>query len=238
MRATCPQNAIIIDFFNLILWSSSLRTVVILSDLLITFFSNNFNVFLPQDEILGVSKAVEKIKILWTELNWMTHVTVTLADTIFRTCCTEQLWPLTDTTIKQSVLIGAFEKLEKRILASSRPSVYPSTWNNTAPTGRIFVKSYTRVFFENLSRIFKFHWNMIRITITLHEDLYTFKISQSFSEWESCQIKFVQKIKTSVLCSIISFFENRTVCEMDQNAIQPDRPHTHTHTHTNTIFNT
>jgi hypothetical protein len=35
-------------------------------------------------------------------------------------------------------------------------SVCPFTWNNFAPTGRIFMKLYIRGFFKNLSRKLKF----------------------------------------------------------------------------------
>ena len=35
--------------------------------------------------------------------------------------------------------------------------VRPSSWNNSAPTGRILMKFDIWVFFENLSRKFKFH---------------------------------------------------------------------------------
>jgi hypothetical protein len=45
----------------------------------------------------------------------------------------------------------------KRLLASSCLSVCPPAWNNSAPTGRIFVKFDIWEFFENLSRKFKFH---------------------------------------------------------------------------------
>jgi len=46
---------------------------------------------------------------------------------------------------------------EKRMLASSCLSVCLSAWNNSAPTGRIFLKFDIWVFFENRSRKFKFH---------------------------------------------------------------------------------
>ena len=36
-------------------------------------------------------------------------------------------------------------------------SVRPSAWNNSAPTGRIFLKYDVWVFLENLSRKYKFH---------------------------------------------------------------------------------
>jgi hypothetical protein len=36
------------------------------------------------------------------------------------------------------------------------PSVLPSAWHNSAPTGRIFIKCGVCVFFENVSRKFNF----------------------------------------------------------------------------------
>jgi hypothetical protein len=56
------------------------------------------------------------------------------------------------------------------------PSLRQSGGNNSAPTGRILMKFHIRVFFENLSRKFKF---LLNITIggTLHEDLRTFMIT-------------------------------------------------------------
>ena len=49
-----------------------------------------------------------------------------------------------------------------------------SAWNISAPTGRIFIKFGTSVFFENLPRKLKFHYRLTRTTGTLHEDLCTF----------------------------------------------------------------
>ena len=57
-------------------------------------------------------------------------------------------------------------------------SICPSVWNNSTPTGRIFVKFDICVFFENLSRKFKFHYNRTIITGTLREVLCTFLISR------------------------------------------------------------
>ena len=37
------------------------------------------------------------------------------------------------------------------------PSAHPSTWNNSAPTKRIFVKFDISLFFESLSGKFKFY---------------------------------------------------------------------------------
>jgi hypothetical protein len=52
----------------------------------------------------------------------------------------------------------------------------PSSRNNSAPTGRIFIKFGIWVFFETLTRKFKFHYNLPKITGTLHGDRYTFLI--------------------------------------------------------------
>jgi hypothetical protein len=55
-----------------------------------------------------------------------------------------------------------------------RPSVRLSAWNNSASTGRIFIKFYIWICLETLSRKFKFHYNLTRIRSPLHEDLCTF----------------------------------------------------------------
>jgi hypothetical protein len=52
--------------------------------------------------------------------------------------------------------LGAFVKLRKATV-SFVISVCPSTCNNWAPTGRILIKIYIWVFFENVPRKFKFH---------------------------------------------------------------------------------
>ena len=55
-----------------------------------------------------------------------------------------------------------------------RPSARLSAWNSSVPTGRIVMKFDSWVFFENLPRKFKFHWNLPRITGTLPEHRYIF----------------------------------------------------------------
>jgi len=57
-----------------------------------------------------------------------------------------------ESTIRLS--IPRFEK-QKRLLVSSCLSVRLSKWNNSAPTGGIFMKLHIRAFFENMSRKFK-----------------------------------------------------------------------------------
>jgi hypothetical protein len=64
------------------------------------------------------------------------------------------------------------QNCEKRLLASKCLFVRPSKCNNSAPTERIIMKFHICVFFENLSRKFKFHSNITQVTGTLHEDHY------------------------------------------------------------------
>jgi hypothetical protein len=66
---------------------------------------------------------------------------------------------------------GLSQNCERRLFNSCL-SVSPSTWNNSAFTGRIFMKLDIRVFFENMSTKFKFFFlNLRRITVILYEDL-------------------------------------------------------------------
>jgi len=50
------------------------------------------------------------------------------------------------------------------------PSVCLCAFNNSDPAGRIFMKFDNGMFFENLSRKFKFHSNLKRIRGILYED--------------------------------------------------------------------
>jgi hypothetical protein len=83
------------------------------------------------------------------------------------------------------------------------------------------------VFFTNLSRKFKFRWNLTRIVGTLHEDLCTFMI---IPRWILLRIKSVSdrscrgNQNTHIMINNF-FFENRVVYEiMWKNIVQPDRP--------------
>jgi hypothetical protein len=52
-----------------------------------------------------------------------------------------------------STILGAFAKLRKAtisIVLSVRPSVGLSAWNNSVPTGRVFMEFDIWVFFEKL----------------------------------------------------------------------------------------
>jgi hypothetical protein len=77
--------------------------------------------------------------------------------------------------------LGAFTTVRKATLScvmfvslSVRLSVCQSAWNNSVPTGPIFIKLYTLLFFENPFRIFNCHYNSRQITGTLHEDVRVF----------------------------------------------------------------
>jgi hypothetical protein len=77
----------------------------------------------------------------------------------------------TDCNKRPHAWLSAFAKLRRRLLASSclsvyqfiRPSVHPSSWNNSAPNGGICIKFDIWVFFENLSRKCKLQKNLTRI---------------------------------------------------------------------------
>jgi hypothetical protein len=78
------------------------------------------------------------------------------------------------------------------VRVSGRPSV-PLLMEPIVSTGRIFMKFDICVFFENLSRKFKFHYNLTRITGTLHEDRYTsFYLTEFFLEWVIFQTKVIE----------------------------------------------
>jgi hypothetical protein len=55
------------------------------------------------------------------------------------------------------LFLGVLTKLRKATISFVILSICPSTWNNSAPTGRIFIKFGILVFFENLLRALKFN---------------------------------------------------------------------------------
>ena len=74
-------------------------------------------------------------------------------------------------------LLAFSQNCEKRLITSPCLSVCPSAWNNSAPAQPNFVRFNIRLFFENLSRKFKFYWDLTRI----HKDTYLFLVSYFFS---------------------------------------------------------
>jgi hypothetical protein len=102
------------------------------------------------------------------------------------------------------------------VCASNRPSA----WNNSAPTGWIFVKFDVWVLFENLSRKVKFDWSLIRMTCNLHEELCTFFIMSLCIEKYFRQ-NLSRKSKHTFYIEWC-FSKNRAVYEiMWKNMVQP-----------------
>ena len=108
-------------------------------------------------------------------------------------------------------------------------SVRPPARNTSASTGQTFIKFDIRVFFENLSRKFKFHYNLTRMTETLHEDQYIFLIiSRSTVRRMRSILEKSCRENQNMHCMFNDFiFENRAVYEiMWKNIVKPDRPQT------------
>jgi hypothetical protein len=155
-------------------------------------------------------------------------VAAVLGDTIKGT-----LYIKTETLKTYSGIFKArFQNFEKRILASSclSASLYVRlcAWNNLAFTVRIFMKFDFWMFFENLSRKFKFDETLIGMTGTLHEDLCTFMI---ISRSILLRIKHVwdKSFRGNQNKHIIfnNFFRKLALYEvMWKNMVQPDGPHT------------
>jgi len=87
----------------------------------------------------------------------------------------------------------------------------------STPTGWIFIKGDVWVLLDSLSRILKFHWNLTRITGTLHKDKHTFLIisrSVLLRKKKMFKTKVVDKIKTHILRPIFFF---RKSCRLWDN---------------------
>jgi hypothetical protein len=117
-----------------------------------------------------------------------------------------------------------FGRIRKIVKLSVNPSVLPSTWQNSAPTGRIFIKFDIWRVFENPSKKLKLHYNLTSPTGASHEDQYTyFIISLSFLRTINVSNKAVEKIKTHILWSVT--LKSCAVYEkIWKNNLEPDRP--------------
>ena len=106
-------------------------------------------------------------------------------------------------------------------------SIRSSTWNDSFLIGMLLKKYDISVYVENLSKIFKFHYNLTRLTGTLHEDPCTFIIpSWILLRMRNVSDKIVEKFKTHISCSTFFFF-NRVVYEITwKNTLGPDMPQT------------
>jgi hypothetical protein len=121
----------------------------------------------------------------------------------------------TDWATGPTVSLGPFAKLWKWQLAASWLSKCPFVRKEKlAPTGRIFMKFDIWVYFENLSRKFKFHWNLTRIMGVLHEDQYICMIiPRSILRMINVSDKRCREVKTHILCPI-TFSETRAAIEI------------------------
>ena len=109
--------------------------------------------------------------------------------------------------------LAAFEKLWKATISVvTSACLCPSSHMEQcgSPTGQIFIKSYIWGFFESLSRKFKFHWNLTRITRTLHGHLCTLSqyLPEFFLEWGMFQTNVIEKIQTHFIT--INFFTRKS----------------------------
>ena len=78
---------------------------------------------------------------------------------------------------RQTCYYGSSQNCEKRLFTSLRLSVRQHALEQRGSHCTDFHEIDIWVFFENLSRKFKFHWTLTRITGTLHEDRCTFIIT-------------------------------------------------------------
>ena len=123
------------------------------------------------------------------------------------------------------LFLGAFAKLRKATI-SFVMSVRPSAWNNSTPTGRIFLKFEICVLFENRLGKFRFHQNLTRITGTIRADQYTFLIiSRSILlRMRNVSDKSCREYQNTHFVSSSSFLDNGTVYEiMWKNTIESER---------------
>ena len=113
-------------------------------------------------------------------------------------------------------------------LVSSCLSTCVSSWDNSVPTGRIFMKFYIWVRFEMLSWKFKLHSNLTGLWVALHEDHVQLRsyLTAFFLEWEIFQTKDEEKMKQRIQCTLKFFQENWAIYDITwKNIVEGGRPH-------------
>jgi len=129
----------------------------------------------------------------------------------------------------------AFTKLRKAAISfvmsllpcpSVRTEQLDSDWKD-------FYEIWYLNIFENLSKIFKFHYNLTRITGTSHEDQYTFMILSRSVLLRMKHVSDKCRENRNTLLYSITFLKNHAVHEiMWKNIVERDRPQmTTTNTH-------
>ena len=102
--------------------------------------------------------------------------------------------------------LGAFTKLRNATF-NLVMSVRPSARNNSAPTGRIFMKFDIWTFSKISQEISVFikTWREQRVLYMKTCAHFWSCLPQFFLEWKIFQTKLVENLKTHILCSIIFF---------------------------------
>jgi hypothetical protein len=123
------------------------------------------------------------------------------------------------------LFLGTFAKFPKATIALSCLSVCLSVRMELGSHWMDFHEIWN-VFFENLLRKLKFHYNLTKrkeyFTWRQIHILYHTLLNSSYSE--KFFTKFIEKIETKILSSI-TFLDNRSVYEtVWKNIVQPDRP--------------
>jgi hypothetical protein len=114
------------------------------------------------------------------------------------------------------MILGALPKLRKATISFvvffCLP-VRPCAWNNSAPTGRIFLEFYILVFFEKYVEKIKVslisHKNVKHFTLAVNV-LFWPHLTEFFLEWEIFRKKSCWEKLNTVLCP--------------KNVVEPDRP--------------
>ena len=130
-------------------------------------------------------------------------------------------WNLDSVRLPVAECIGSACILFRRVRKISKSLNYllhvrPSSWNNLAPTGQIFMKFIMWVFFENLSRKCKVYLNLTRIAVILYEDQYTFFIlsCSGLLRMRNVSDKSCRGNEKTHFIIFFFFFENRAVYEI------------------------
>jgi hypothetical protein len=125
---------------------------------------------------------------------------------IFRTCLDRQK-TVTSHNAYWLVFLGAFAKLRKAINSFIMLYVRPSILTvQLAFQWEDFMKFGIRIFFENLSRYFKFRYYLTGITVLLHEVFCTFVIT---SHWMLLRIRNVSDFRQKLYRKSKHFMFNK-----------------------------
>jgi hypothetical protein len=103
--------------------------------------------------------------------------------------------------------------------------VRPSTWNSHLEgfSWNATLQNFSKIYRENSN--FTEAWpKQEAFYMNPNKHFWTY-IAKFFLEWEMLQTKEIEKIKTRILRSVTSFFENRALYDiMWKNIVEPGRP--------------